>query len=780
LGSAALAEEAAQSAFSRLAAKSSSVARHPERLRAWLCRTAYLEACKLARREYRLSCLPLPPEPDPAPMNRPEIYDQLDAALNRLPELDRELVIRHCCDGEEYRDIAAAVGKSAAACQKRVERALAVLGRNLGGAKTAGVALAGIAASSAKCPALPSAERIAAVALQHQAATGAAVGTLSGLKAAACAGLVLAGSVAGWERREAPPPPPESVRSAARTAADTRSASSTPQVPVLAPRPLPRVRTRTDVLETIQAGRLGPLVEFLPQATVADLQAIIAEDDIYQYGETDGKDHFGTARNLALLQWAEKDPAGAFQHAKARDYDAQGFWLGDTAAVLSRWLKSDPAAAAKAISAIPLIDRAELAREFIRSHSALADDLAAACPNLAWMVAEQRDNPNALPNRVLTLEDAERVLATVLNGPHLATPTPNEQQQLAVAFGLLAKHDPDAAIARAESIPWPEVRAQVLVPLYQVKPPESGRLAPGPLRAFALQGEAHRLMASNPEAAIRKFQTAPPGAERDAYYQAVASGLAGSDPWRLLDLVAATRDGAVTWADGPLKQALEFAGRTDPHRALALLPGLAARVDGRFSGFQGLAETVVTAWLERDPAAAIRFAATTGVGFSHAAMENTGNDPQPLVALLSDENDQIRRHAMDALGPHLATALAAGTAQRLVAGMPRNHADDLIERAACEASEAGFDEVMRIAALASPEVRREKILPEIAFRLFEPADPDLPTQPDDPNGTVAWVKSLPAADQQAILAELERRAASPDYASWNLVKIRKLIARLQP
>lgn len=44
LGSAALAEEATQSAFSCLAAKASSVVRHPERLRAWLCRTAYLEA----------------------------------------------------------------------------------------------------------------------------------------------------------------------------------------------------------------------------------------------------------------------------------------------------------------------------------------------------------------------------------------------------------------------------------------------------------------------------------------------------------------------------------------------------------------------------------------------------------------------------------------------------------------------------------------------------------------------------------------------------------------
>lgn len=776
LGSAALAEEATQSAFSCLAAKASSVVRHPERLRAWLCRTAYLEACKLARRETRLSCLPLPPEPDPAPMNRPEIYDRLDDALNRLSELDRELVIRHCCDGEEYREIAAAVGKSAAACQKRVERALAVLGRGLGGAKTAGAALATFAASSAKSPALPSAQRIAAMALQQQAAAGIAVGAVSGLKIAACAGLVLAGGVAGWKRQETPESPPEVVRSVARIAANSRSSNNITQIPVLAPRPIPRVRTRSEVLETIQAGRLGPLVEFLPNATVADLKAIIAEDDVYQYGETDGKDHFGTARNLALLHWAEVDPEGAFQQALARDYDAQGFWLGDTAAVLSRWLKSDPTAAAKAIKGIPLIDRAELVKAFLSYCPEMTAELTTACPKFAWMIDEDSDQTKA----PATLEDAEQVLAALLDGSHLATPTPSEQQQIVDAFGIVAQNDPDAAIARAGLIPWPEVRAQVLVALYQANPPESGRLAPGPMRALALKGEAQRLMASDPEAAIRKFQAAPPGAERDAYYQAIASGLAGSDPWRLLDLVAATRNGSVAWGDGPLKQALEFAGRTNPHRALALLPGISARLDSQWEGTRGLAGTIVTAWLGSDPAAAIRFAATSGIEFSYSALERTGADPQPLVALLSDESEPIRRYAIDALRPHLAAAIADGTAQPLVASMPREQADKLIERAAFEAFEIGFDEVIRIAALASPEGRREKILPDIAFRSFELANPDVPTQPEDPNGTVAWVKSLPAADQQAILAELEHRAAYPSNANWFQVKIRKLIDRLQP
>ncbi len=44
VGSRALAEEAAQATFCRLAAKIAAVVRHPERLKAWLSRTAYLEA----------------------------------------------------------------------------------------------------------------------------------------------------------------------------------------------------------------------------------------------------------------------------------------------------------------------------------------------------------------------------------------------------------------------------------------------------------------------------------------------------------------------------------------------------------------------------------------------------------------------------------------------------------------------------------------------------------------------------------------------------------------
>ena len=284
LGSAALAEEAAQTTFARLAAKASAVAQHPDRLKAWLYRTAWFEASDLARKEARLSKIPLPPPENPTLMDRPELHDRLHDALNRLPELDRELVLRHCCCGEGYKEIAAAVGKSAAACQKRVERALVVLGRGLGGAKTASIGLAAFAAATAKSEGLPSASRIAAVALQDKAtAAGTAFGAASGLHIAACTVLAIAGGVAGWEPAEPLPTPPETVRSsrhATPSVAENISVCSNKAGAALAPPAPARTWQLPEVLEAIQAGRYLPLVEFLPHATVDDLKAFIRENDV--------------------------------------------------------------------------------------------------------------------------------------------------------------------------------------------------------------------------------------------------------------------------------------------------------------------------------------------------------------------------------------------------------------------------------------------------------------------------------------------------------------------
>ena len=762
LGSAAVAEEAAQHAFARLAAKAAAVARHPERLRAWLHRTAYFEASTLARKETRLSRLPVKPEPNIEPMNRPEIYDRLDEALNKLPELDRELVLRHCCGGEDYRRMAAAVGKSEAACQKRVERALARLGQGLGGARTAGVVFAAFAATNMKSQAMPAAERVAAAALKYHSATGSVVGALSGMNLAACAALALAGSAAAWPRNEPPPAPPAEVRSvAARARTNDLKAVAKSDEPLLAPRPVSITRSLDEILETIQAGRFAPLVEFLPNATVADLRAIIAEDDFYEYGETDGKEHFGTARNLALLRWTEIDPEGAFRFGNARDKDQGGYFLGDSAAVLAKWLQADPGAAAKALGTLPVRDRIELAGMI---DSDAANLLAAADPRLAWVVAERHDSLAPVAN---SPADAERILAGFLSGGQRNEPTSNESYWICEAFQILADQDPAGTISRAELIPWPDLRTRVLSVIYQAHPPKSSTLAPGELRAKALVFETEQLMTSDPEAAIGKLLAAAPGGERDAIYQAVSLSLAGSDPWRLLEIMSSLR-GHLSRGGDALERALEFAGKDNPQRALAKLPDIAARYDSQGETSERM-KAILSGWLQKDPAAAIRWAAKADIRLESDALEKATGGTAPILNLLTDENQKVRWMAQQAMTRQVRDGLVSGTAKDLLVQMPQPVADEILFGLAINTwSPRNYDEALRIAMMASPAARQKKILPEIAVFALQ----------DDPDHAVTWLKSLPAADQQAVVAGVGHMLLKWD--GDNAPEIRRLLNQLTP
>ncbi len=742
LGSAALAEEATQNTFARLAAKAASVARHPERLRAWLHRTAWFEAGNLARKEARLSRLPVAIEPEYEPMNRPEIYDRLDEALGALPELDRELILRHCCGGEDYRRMAAAVGKSEAACQKRVERSLARLARTLGGARTTSTALAVLAAANSKSHGMPAAERIAAIALQQYAAAGGAVGAISGMKAA-CAALALAGGVAGWKTS----PPPEPLLSAAPVTIPARP--NRPQIVVkaaeeaLAPRPARADRPLDEVLETIQAGRLAPLIEFLPQAAVTDLRAIMAEDDLGDLSE--GMGTFGAAHGLTALRWVELDPGGAFEYGVSRSTNL-------AARMLAKWMHDDPGAAASAYLALPSLDRREIAGRMVQADDDIAGQLAAIDPDTAWVVEEQRIFH---PERKIRAEDAETIVAGLLSGNRWDEPAGGEIRGILNAFQHLAREDHADAIARAERIPWPELRARVLVSLYQNHPPASASLAPGPLRTRAAAREAAQLMETDPEAAIRRLLAAAPGAGRNAILDPVSAGLAGSDPWRLLEIVASL-DGGLEGSGSieSVQRAFEFAGRDDPKRALALLPEIAARLIG-YDGVQGYAKRLLNGWLRKDAAGAIRWASQVGIWLNTNDLGETTESPQPLLDLLTDENDQVRRMAQHALSHRVADGLTDGSARQLLDRMPQEAADDLLKWLAGDACRFGrHDEAMRIAAMASPAARRERILPWMAFSALR----------NDHAEGLAWLKSLSAEDRRAVASGMEGIPGGAQYA----------------
>jgi RNA polymerase sigma factor (sigma-70 family) len=746
LGSAALAQEATQNAFTRLAAKSAAVARNPERLRAWLHRTAYFEASTLARKESRLSRIPV--IPDPEPMNRPEIYDRLDEALNKLPDLDRELVLRHCCGGEDYRQMASVTGKSEAACQKRVERALARLADGMGGARTTATVVAAFAASSVE---LPAAETIAAAALKQHAATGAVAGAISGAKVAAWAALALAGGAAGWKQDSGPPPPPVIVHSAAAPSAipQEKSGGAAPEI-ALAPRPVRIERTLDEVLETILAGRLAPLVEFLPQATAADLRAIMAEDDIGDLSE--GMGTFGTAHDLAARRWVEIEPAAAFRYGLSRSESL-------ATRMLARWMETDPQAAEEAFLALPSIDRNSLAADMVQTHDEVADRLAVIDPASAWVIREQR---LAHPDP----EQAERRVAGILEGRNPDQPEGAEADKARNAFAELARHDPETTLARARLIPWPEIRALVLADLGH--PPGSATLPPGVIRTTAVERETEELMKTDPEAAILRWQTAALGAERDAMHEVVSGQLAGSDPWRFLELSASMK-GSLPTSDA-VGRSLSFASKSDPQRVLALLPEIAARYHG-YNGARGFAEDILAGWVQTDAVGAIRWAGEAGIWLNSDDLANATTTPETALELFSDPNRSVQAMAKGALRQHVETGLADGSAEELLEKIPPDAADDLIQWIAADAIGRGsYDEAMAIAVLASAEARTQEILPQMGFRALR----------EDPVAGIEWLRSLSKEDQRTVVDGVERTVSDPEYGGGDALEIREALELLTP
>ena len=184
-GNAAMAEEVAQNVLAVLARKASALRSHPN-LSAWIFRTTQLESARAMRSELRhsrkLAAFALEsgtritgtgePSADPWQNALPE----LDAALDRIPERDRSLLIARYFDRRRFCEIASRTGKSEAACKMQVKRALdrlAGLLRARGVMLSASAVAAGLASEFAK------------------AAPGAAAHALAG-KALAASGKVSA------------------------------------------------------------------------------------------------------------------------------------------------------------------------------------------------------------------------------------------------------------------------------------------------------------------------------------------------------------------------------------------------------------------------------------------------------------------------------------------------------------------------------------------------------------------------------------------------------------
>lgn len=135
-----LAEEISQNVLCALAAKAGRLAKHPDRLPAWLHRATLYESTKAMRsqasRRRREQQAALHAAPGPAPDSEPmwvNALPHLDFVLDSLGDSDRTLLLLHFYEGRSYPRIAELLGKSTAAVQKQSQRALEKLAKLLRG-----------------------------------------------------------------------------------------------------------------------------------------------------------------------------------------------------------------------------------------------------------------------------------------------------------------------------------------------------------------------------------------------------------------------------------------------------------------------------------------------------------------------------------------------------------------------------------------------------------------------------------------------------------------------
>ncbi len=186
VGDAGLAEEVAQNVFAILARKAKAVARHAS-ISAWLHTTTRLESAKAlrGRQRHRRKLEALAAHIETAAATMEDEHDteawrdalpHLEAALDRLPEADRKLLLARYFEGRGFRDLARDSGRSEAACKMRVRRALDRLGgwmARRGVTLPAAALAAGLTAEWAKAAPAATAASLSAQAAAAAPAVGA-------------------------------------------------------------------------------------------------------------------------------------------------------------------------------------------------------------------------------------------------------------------------------------------------------------------------------------------------------------------------------------------------------------------------------------------------------------------------------------------------------------------------------------------------------------------------------------------------------------------------------
>lgn len=135
-GNAQLAEEITQNVFAIMARKATALQGHPS-LAAWALETTKLQSASTMRSEYRrqrkIASYSKEPRADESSVDPAwqDAIPELDAAMDRLPQRDRALLLQRFFEGRKFKEIASGQGQSEAACKMRLKRVLEKLSKLL-------------------------------------------------------------------------------------------------------------------------------------------------------------------------------------------------------------------------------------------------------------------------------------------------------------------------------------------------------------------------------------------------------------------------------------------------------------------------------------------------------------------------------------------------------------------------------------------------------------------------------------------------------------------------
>lgn len=360
-----LAEEITQNVFTILARKARTL--DSGRLPGWLYNAATSEARNAVRKEqrrrrhthsYQQQNTPMSSAPDEAPPPWHQVAPLLDAAMEKLPAADRELVVLHYFRRQTFRQISEALGRPEETCKKRSQRAvqrLADLLKRRGLPTATAPALGALMLSAvALTPPPASAAAISATAL-HSATLATTTGstplllslqlmTTKQILITAAAVLAIASIPAVVLMK--PSPPPAATASATAAPSPQRTAETSPAKAPAAVK-AEKINWQDFAHKSLETGN-SLMRELAARKMARRLKDLSNEELAAALKEVTGDGAIGgnarsELRMMIANELGERDPLAALA-GFADDY-AKGFTYIDLHGAFAAFAKKDPAGA---------------------------------------------------------------------------------------------------------------------------------------------------------------------------------------------------------------------------------------------------------------------------------------------------------------------------------------------------------------------------------------------------------------------------------------------------